>query len=215
MNLSDISRQRTLADLEIARARILDLTVRIGRASVELQDLRGELAERRQAIDDENRKRASKPAERRESRQRSASNFKMPRWIRLWSKPKAQMRCHVDEICGDFPVALGGQISVSVDRNKSWAFTISGWLVPQDGYPAFKAARLVMTGPGGAITRQVATHIRDDVGAHFGNREFALSGFRFDVPMSDLEAGKYSIDLIGHCPSRGEIESHLGWVEFI
>lgn len=201
MDLSDISRERTLIDLAVARARILDLTVKIEDEAAELAALRAELAQVRRP-----------PEAGKLTGSASSSGLSI---LRFWRRSGGQVaiKWNVDEICGQCPPRSKRGIEHVVRRSDSWVMTISGWVVANGQSSAFTSARLLMTGPKGIVSRQVSVHLRDDVAAHFGNPSFAMSGFRFEIPMSELAVGAYALDLAAFGERLGETTVHLGRVE--
>lgn len=204
MDLSDISRERTLVDLAVARTRILDLTLEIDRAAAELAALRAELPE------------APPPAQAPANPIVSSSQNSLGRSIlSSWRRPSVRsvVQWHVDEICGELPPRSKSGIEHRVRRTDSWIMSISGWVVPKEEASAYTSVRLLMEGPAGVVSRQASIHLRDDVAAHLGNAAFAMSGFRFEVPMSELEAGVYTIDLAPFSEASGESKVRLGRVE--
>jgi hypothetical protein len=135
--------------------------------------------------------------------------------LKYWRRSGGQrtVQWHVDEICGHAPSRSGGAIVHSLRRSDSWAVTISGWAVPKDQSQAFTSARITMRGSAGSVTRQASIHLRDDVATHFGNPSFAMSGFRFEVPMSELAVGSYALELAVFSDVSGENTVHLGRVD--
>ena len=57
--------------------------------------------------------------------------------------------------------------------------------------------------------------MRDDVAAHFGKPTFAMSGFRFEVPMSELAVGSYALELTAFSDVSGEAAVHLGRIDLV
>lgn len=205
MDLSDISRERTLVDLAIARVRILDLTVKIEEAAAELAPLRAELAEARPSHEVRKLTRSAPSG--------PLNTLRLPALLSRRSAGQRGLQWHVDEICGQIPSRSKQGIEHMVRRNNSWAVTISGWVVPNGQSSAFTSARLLMTGRAGVLSRQASIHLRDDVAAHFGNPGFAMSGFRFEVPMSELTIGSYALDLVAFGEASGETTVRLGHIE--
>jgi hypothetical protein len=208
MDISEISRERTLVDLAVARVRIVNLASEIDGSAAELAVLRAELAETRgPLVVSQGLTPASK----------SPSNRFGTSTLRFWRRSRRQraVQWHVDEICGQAPSRSPGGISHVVRRGDSWALTMSGWAVPSDQSPAFTSARIRMSSPGGSITKQASIHLRDDVAAHFGKPTFAMSGFRFEVPMSELAVGSYALDLTAFSDVSGEAAVHLGRIDLV
>lgn len=204
MDLSDISRERTLIDLEMARVRILDLTVRIEEAAAELQELRAEWsAVKGSAVDEDSSGSAASAA--------AKAGSIMTFWRK--SGKRSALRWHLDEICGQAPPRGKQGIQHVVRRSNSWMLTLSGWVVPGEGTSAFESVRLSMTGVEGVISRQAAMHLRDDVAGHFGNPAFAMSGFRFELPMSELTSMSYDLELVCFGSASGEHKARLGRIE--
>jgi hypothetical protein len=200
VDLSDISRERTLVDLAVTRVRILDLAMKIESDAVELAALRAELAKVRPPVEG--------------GLTRSLATSGQRRW-RLWRRSggRGSVKWHVDEICGQCPPRSSRGIDHVVRRSNSWVLTISGWAVPNGQSSTFTSARLLLTGSTGVLSKQVSVHLRDDVAAHFGNPRLAMSGFRFEIPMSELTVGSYALDLEAFGEAVGETTIHLGRIE--
>jgi|GEM_PF-2402543 hypothetical protein len=205
MDLSDISRERTLVDLAVARARVLDLTFEIDRAAAELAALRAELPEPSPTFQPVNPKGRGSQA--------TLGLSRLISWRR--SSGEGVVQWHVDEICGELPARSKRGIEQMVRRSDSWILSISGWVVPKKDSSTYTSARLLMAGSAGVISRQASIHLRDDVAAHFGNPAFAMSGFRFEVPMSELEDGFYTLHLLAFSEASGESRVQLGRVELV
>jgi hypothetical protein len=134
---------------------------------------------------------------------------------KFWRRSSGErpIHWHVDEICGHSPSQSKRGIEHVVRRSNSWMMTFSGWLVPGGRSSAFMSARLLLKSHDVTVSRQVSFHLREDVSAHFGNSAFAMSGFRFEIPMSELAAGFYSVDLVAFSEASGETTVHLGRIE--
>lgn len=202
MDLSEISRERTLIDLAVARARIIDLTLEIDLAAAELAALRAKMPQPATPLEAEQAKRSG----------RQTSGRSMMGALRR-SSARSAVHWHIDEICGELPVRSKQGIDFKVLRSEAWMMTISGWVVPKDSPSAYTSVRLLMAGPMGVVAKQASIHLRDDVAAHFGNPAFAMSGFRFEFPLGDLEAGVYALDLVPFSERSGETRVSLGRVE--
>ena len=85
--------------------------------------------------------------------------------------------------------------------------------MPNGQASAFTSARLLLKGIDGIVSRQASFHLRGDVAVHFGNPGFAMSGFRFEIPMSELAAGFYTLDLVAFSEASGETIVHLGRID--
>ena len=96
MDLSEISRERTLVDLAVARVRILDLTTEMEGAAAELAELRAELAEARPAVEAGKSRSSVSPG--------SFNDFGLSR-LSFWRRSDGRnaVHWHVDEICGESP----------------------------------------------------------------------------------------------------------------
>lgn len=202
MDLSDISRERTLIDLAVARARIVDLTLEIDLAAAELDALRAQMPQAPSPVETKQAKKS----------QRQPSGRSMLASFRR-SSARSAVLWHIDEICGDLPSRSKEGIDFRVLRNEAWMMTISGWVVPNDNASAYTSVRLLMTGPTGVVAKQASIHLRDDVAAHFENPAFAMSGFRFEFPLGELEAGVYGLDLVPFSERSGEARVSLGRIE--
>lgn len=214
MDLTEISRRRVRVDTEIAMARILDLSIEIDAAAIELKALREELAalNKVKAASTATTSRDANGAPAHEAHQRSKPKFSV---VRLLGKraPAPEIRWHLDDVGGKFPQRSKEGVNVTVSRSGGSLLTISGWIVPLDGRPAFAIAKVVLSGPNGAVTRSGETYVRDDVAAHFGQAEFASCGFRFDIPMAELSDGRHALEIIGYSSTQGEIAALAGFVE--
>jgi len=212
MDLSEISRARTLIDIDVANARILQLSIEIDKAAEQLRQLRSELGEPEASpptMFESPTTPASAPHA--VAATKLGAKFGLMR-MRRRAAP-VEMRWHVDEVGGVPPTRSKDGINVSVPLASYGTLTLSGWIVPLESQPPFTSASIVISGPSGQITRKIQTHIRDDVAVHFSDSNFASSGFRFDVPMSDLTKGTHAIELRGYSPSRGEVACRVGCVD--
>lgn len=216
MDLSDISRRRAIADLVVARLRILELSVRIGSAGQELRQLRAEW----NALKPVPPALTPAPFVASSAGRTTASNSRSGS---LWTsvrrffavKPKgAAFTWTIDDLCGQSPLRVSGRIQAVQEWRESGLLTIAGWATPKDSGVAFGEIRLVLTGAA-SVARQTPTFLRNDVAAALGNPGFASCGFRFVVPMAELGLGSHIIDLVGVRSGGQEMTARIGEIAFV
>lgn len=216
MDLTEILRKRTAADLEVAMARSLELSLEINEAGHTLKTLRDELNVLEKgssvvpATEDRvwtnapsadlppSRVRPAAPASGagRETSGGSSSPSAAARILKLFSGKRAepvQFRWHLDEVAGTFPVRDKDGIDMTVSSTGFPTLTLSGWIVPMDGGQAFAGIEIELIGSDRSVVRQTPTYPRPDVADHFGDPAFSSCGFRFELPSYEVPAGRYAL----------------------
>lgn len=122
---------------------------------------------------------------------------------------------HVDEVDGVSPRRDDTGLHVSVPLGGYGSMSLSGWIVPPAQQAAFAQARAILRGPSGEVVRQITTHPREDVAAHWGDPTFLHSGFRFDLPVAELVRGRHEFELVGVRADRGEARCRVGVIELV
>lgn len=209
MDLTDILRKRTEADLTVATARCLELSLEIEVVAAKLQKLR-DAAYRAEADRDTALPSPSKsafvvanPSEAHvgAGRQESTGSFfrsilgkLLGRQSELQEEPEPQaFHWYFDEIAGNIPARDDFGVNASIASTSFPAISMSGWVVPLDNAPAFGAVEVALTGKQGSIAASTQTHNRPDVAAHFGYAAASWSGFHLEIPMAQIPVGQYAI----------------------
>lgn len=220
MDLSDILRNRTEADIVAATRRTLDLSIEIAAAAAELQALRLQLAE--QCGADEVPANAALVGQGPDSQvgagqrdRRPALPEKMLKVLRslVKSDVPATLRWHLDEVGGVFPQRDRTGINAVVVRTSVPSLTLSGWVVPESGRSAFSDISIVLIGSRGRVSRAAATRPRPDVAVHFGEQQFVSCGFRFEIPMQELSPGVYTLEFTASREGDGSASARAGRIE--
>lgn len=204
MDLTEILRKRTQADLDVAMVRALELSLEIENVARELRALR----EKAGAISNTAASSAPDVGELpglvafESSVGRPAIIKKKPlpyrkllRKIYGRRTEKPRLHWHFDEIAGSFPPRDKSGVHVMIASTGAPTITLSGWVVPMDNDPVFNVVEIALIGQGGSITRETQTFQRPDVAVHFGNPAVASCGFRLEIPMFELRSGKYDIKI--------------------
>jgi hypothetical protein len=213
MDLTDILRKRTETDLRVAMARTLKISFEIEAAANELKELRAEL----RALERAKAKREPQPAAPLSTRPSSAvarplSFALLRKLVRRRARPEP-IQWHLDEIAGVFPRRDKDGVSAEVSSTGQRSMTLSGWVVPMEGHPSFASVSIALIGRLGSISREVQTHARADVASHFGNSDYVSCGFRFDIPMFDIPAGNYVLELSARSLNGKQVVVRAGTIE--
>lgn len=221
MDLNEILRKRVESDLAVAAARSLELSLEIEVVAAELKVLRAEWSEveGRQIPVGSQQEMAGAGAvssaalSTDEVPTRSEMQMLYRRFFRKFISrpaPKPQFHWHLDEIAGVFPARGKGGVDVHLSSTSFPAVTMSGWIVPMGDEPAFAAIEMTLSGPRGAISREVRTYHRPDVGAHFGNPDLTTCGFRLEFPMFEVPVGQYAVKISGRKSDGSTMSAPVG-----
>lgn len=219
MDLDDILQKRTDDDLRIAKARALEIALEIDTAAAELMALRNRLSE----LERQRGVKSVLQAVSEVAAQPSAPQDSETPFARVWTffgglsnrrGAGPRLRWHFDEFGGVAPARSKGKISVNIARHSAPVLAVSGWAVPGEGGVAYSKVRLMLVGASGRVYREVATHHRSDVAAHFGDSSFSACGFRIDIPMHDIAPGHYAVEIAGFSPDGSQGLARVGSAEF-
>jgi hypothetical protein len=209
MDLTSISYELAIIEIDISNKRIVELSGRLALAVEELAQLREELDAARSAI---SVKQATKP----EAAPRIVDR---PFWPRLTERLGRLLAIerrmgapdfHIDRICGKPPVA--GRASI-VSKKEHRLLSISGWAVPSKRNRPFDWIGIELHGNPGRIFKKAPVADRPDVAIHFANPVLAAAGFTVEFALSELAAGSYAIKIVGGLSERAKACASAGTVE--
>lgn len=216
MDLTEISREQAVADLGIANARILELSVEVRRAGEELQQLRRQLNLREKKAS--SRCSSGEPlyaVERASAGRMSADAPKklLVEQLKRLLGVRPRLIFSLDEVCGRAPVLSKNGARATVMRSEFRFCTLRGWALPENASSPFASLEVVVSGEKREVRRAATFQTREDVAKHFGDSALASAGFLVEIPMSELAAGTYEVKLVGQSGSGDKPQARVLEVE--
>jgi hypothetical protein len=201
MDLTEICLRQALVDQDIANHRILMLSVRLAEAGRELSQLREQL----EGLDI-SQSSATSPVKR-------VADGTGPKRVKavLLSALAIKPKFHVDSVNGR---SFGAE-PIVIQRSQVDRLRISGWAVPSLSSDPFDVVEISLIGHGSRVTSSTKTEPRSDVAKHFGTSTFTMSGFRAEILLGGLDAGRYKMVLLGQSESGLRERASAGVVDLI
>lgn len=195
-----------LVGVEVANARVIELTKRLVDLVKESRSLKAEIEEGLK------HQLAGNGATERSHADPSLPRASKRNVFRSIFRRRLSVRAVVclDKVC-NITWVRGAEISLIGRANVSF----EGWMVPASGEKAFEGMVLTLQGNGTSVTAQAMILIRKDVAVHLKKPGMEKSGFYCEIPTSRLTPSEYDMIFVGTDGAGIQHREIFGSIKFI